>query len=111
MLVTAVIRPHKVQDVRDALRSIGSGSMTISEVQGFGNQRGHQEVYRGMVAQVDAVPHIRVDVVVSDGSVPDVVDHIVDAAETELVGDGKVWVIPVTDLVRIRTGESGVDAL
>ncbi len=110
-LVTAIIKPFKLDDVKEALRGLGIQGMTVSEVQGFGRQRGHTEVYRGAEYNVDFVPKVRVEVVTDDTEVRRVVDAIVDAARTDKIGDGKVWVVPVDDLVRIRTGEMGGDAL
>jgi nitrogen regulatory protein P-II 1 len=110
-LVTAIIKPFKLDDVKEALRGLGVQGMTVSEVQGFGRQRGHTEVYRGAEYTVDFVPKVRVEVVTDDTEARRVVDAIVDAARTDKIGDGKVWVVPVDDLVRIRTGEMGGDAL
>ena len=110
-LITAVLKPHKVEDVKEALKSIGVAGMTLSEVQGFGRQGGHVEVYRGAEYNVDFVPKIRLEVVVDDDQVTRVLDVIVVAARTDKIGDGKVWVTEVTDLVRIRTGEKGRDAI
>jgi nitrogen regulatory protein P-II 1 len=111
MLVTAVIRPHKLDKVRAALMAAGAAGMTVSPVTGYGRQAGHREVYRGQVWDTDASQRIKLELVVNDGAVGEVIDQIVDAAETELVGDGKIWALPVVELVRIRTGESGADAL
>ncbi len=110
-LVTAIIKPFKVDDVKEALRNVGVQGMTVSEVQGFGRQRGHTEVYRGTEYTVDFVPKIRVEVATDDATVTAVVQAIVDAARTDKIGDGKVWVVPIEDVVRIRTGEMGHDAL
>jgi nitrogen regulatory protein PII len=110
-LVTAIIKPFKLDDVKEALRGLGVQGMTVSEVQGFGRQRGHTEVYRGAEYTVDFVPKVRVEVVIDDTEARRVVDAIVTAARTDKIGDGKVWVLPVDDLVRIRTGEMGHDAL
>jgi len=110
-LVTAIIKPFKLDDVKDALRAVGIQGMTISEVQGFGRQRGHTEVYRGTEYTVDFVPKVRVEVVADDTDAAKAVQAIVDAARTDKIGDGKVWVVPVEDVVRIRTGEMGHDAL
>src|ERR1700677_3412484 len=110
-LITAIIKPFKLDDVKAALQEHGVAGMTVSEVQGFGRQRGHTEVYRGAEYKVDFVPKIRVEVVVDDESLPVVLDAIVNAAKTEKIGDGKVWSTAVDDLVRIRTGEQGHDAL
>jgi nitrogen regulatory protein PII len=110
-LVTAIVKPFKLDDVKDALRGVGVQGMTVSEVRGFGRQRGHTEVYRGAEYTVDFVPKAMVEVVVDDADVDRVVDAIVTAARTEKIGDGKVWIVPVEGLVRIRTGEKGHDAL
>jgi nitrogen regulatory protein PII len=110
-LVTAVVKPFKLDDVKQALHDLGIAGMTISEVQGHGRQRGHTEVYRGAEYIVDFVPKVRIELVVDDDSVARVVEAVVAAARTGQIGDGKVWTTPVDDLVRIRTGERGHDAL
>ena len=110
-LVTAIIKPFKLDDVKSALETYGIHGLTVSEVQGFGRQKGHTEVYRGAEYQVDFVPKIRIEVVVGDGDSEGVVGVIVKAANTGQIGDGKVWVTPVDDIVRVRTGERGADAL
>ena len=110
-LVTAVVKPFKLDDVKQALHDLGVAGMTVSEVQGHGRQRGHTEVYRGAEYTVDFVPKVRIEVVVDDGDVQRVIDAIVDSARTGQIGDGKVWASDVTDLVRIRTGERGAEAL
>ena len=110
-LVVAIIKPFKLDDVKEALRGVGIQGMTVSEVRGFGRQRGHTEVYRGAEYTVDFVPKVRVEVVTDDADAGRVVDAIVTAARTDKIGDGKVWVMPIDDLVRIRTGERGHDAL
>jgi nitrogen regulatory protein PII len=110
-LVTAVVKPFKLDDVKQALHDVGVAGMTVSEVQGHGRQRGHTEVYRGAEYVVDFVPKVRIEVVVDDDSVARVVEAVVEAARTGQIGDGKVWSTPVDDLVRIRTGERGHDAL
>ncbi len=110
-LITAIIKPFKLDDVKEALRTLGVQGMTVSEVQGFGRQRGHTEVYRGTEYTVDFVPKIRVEVATDDATATAVVQAIVDAARTDKIGDGKVWVVPIEDVVRIRTGEMGQDAL
>jgi nitrogen regulatory protein P-II 1 len=111
MLITAVIKPFKLDDVKEALEATGAAGMTVSEVQGFGRQRGHTEVYRGAEYTVAFTPKIKVEVVVEEGAVQGVVDAIVKAARTEKIGDGKIWVTPADYVVRIRTGETGTDAL
>ncbi len=110
-LITAIIKPFKLEDVKGALEGKGIQGMTVSEASGFGRQRGHTEVYRGAEYTVDLVPKVRVEVVVDDGDAASVVDAIVAAAQTGKIGDGKVWVVPVDSVVRVRTGESGPDAL
>lgn len=110
-LITAIIAPWKLDDVRAALEAAGIGGMTIGEVQGYGRQRGHTEVYRGAEYRVDFVPKLRIDVVVDDRDAGQIVDVIVNAARSGRIGDGKVWMTTVEDLVRIRTGERGSDAL
>ena len=110
-LITAVIKPHKWEDVREALETFGVTGMTVSEVSGYGRQKGHTEVYRGAEYSVDFVPKVRVEVVVDDAAVEKVVEVIVEAARTGKIGDGKVWVSPVDSVIRVRTGERGADAL
>jgi nitrogen regulatory protein P-II 1 len=110
-LVTAVIKPFKLDDVKDGLATLGVQGMTVSEVQGFGRQGGHSETYRGTEYKVLFTPKTRVEVVVDDDVADQVVDAIVAAARTEKIGDGKVWVTDVGNLVRIRTGERGADAV
>ena len=110
-LITAVIKPHKLDDVKSALGTAGVAGMTITEVKGFGRQGGHTETYRGAEYQVDFVPKLRVEVVVADGDADSVVDAIVSAAASDKIGDGKIWVTDVSDIVRIRTGERGDDAV
>jgi len=104
-LVTAVIKPHKWEEVRAALESVGVTGMTVSEVSGYGRQKGHTEVYRGAEYDISLVPKIRVEVVVDDADVDSVVETIVEAAKTGRIGDGKVWVTTVDNVVRVRTGE------
>ncbi|HUY86525.1 MAG TPA: P-II family nitrogen regulator [Acidimicrobiales bacterium] len=110
-LVTAVIKPFKLDEVKEAIRSVGIEGMTVTEVQGAGRQRGHTEVYRGAEYEVDLVPKVKVEVLTDDGQAPAVVDAIVNAARTGKIGDGKVWVTEAGDVVRVRTGERGSDAL
>jgi nitrogen regulatory protein P-II 1 len=110
-LVVAVLKPFKLDDVKEALKDLGVQGMTLTEAQGFGRQRGHTEVYRGAEYEVDFVPKIRLEVVVDDVQAEDVVDTIIRTAATGKIGDGKVWVAPVEAVVRVRTGERGVDAL
>jgi nitrogen regulatory protein P-II 1 len=110
-LITAVIKPFKLDEVKKALEVIGIQGMTVSEVQGFGRQRGHTEVYRGAEYTVDFVPKVRVEVLVDDGEAARVIEAIVAAASSGTIGDGKVWSTPVDEVVRVRTGERGPDAL
>ncbi|MBC3190756.1 P-II family nitrogen regulator [Pseudonocardia sp. C8] len=110
-LVTAIVKPFVLEDVKGALEQIGVLGLTISEVQGYGRQKGHTEVYRGAEYAVDFVPKVRVEVVVDDALQDKVVDAVVEAARTGKIGDGKVWVTPVETVVRVRTGERGTDAI
>ncbi|MFN8098901.1 MAG: P-II family nitrogen regulator [Dermatophilaceae bacterium] len=110
-LVTAVVKPHKLADVREALTALGIDGMTISEVSGYGRQRGHSEVYRGAEYVVDFVPKVRIEVLAHDRDVDDVVRACVSAARSGRIGDGKVWVVPVETVVRVRTGERDDDAV
>ena len=104
-LVTAVIKPHKWEDVRSALEMVGVTGMTVSEVSGYGRQKGHTEVYRGAEYDIALVPKIRLEIVVDDADVTEVVDTIVSTSRTGRIGDGKVWVVPVDSVVRVRTGD------
>ncbi|MEU7477495.1 P-II family nitrogen regulator [Lentzea sp. NPDC042327] len=110
-LVTAIIKPFTLDDVKGALEQLGVLGMTVSEVQGYGRQKGHTEVYRGAEYSVDFVPKIKIEVVVDDTAVDKVLEAVVEAARTGKIGDGKVWVTPVDAVVRVRTGERGSDAL
>jgi nitrogen regulatory protein P-II 1 len=110
-LITAVVKPFKLDDVKEALKGTGVQGMTVSEVQGFGRQRGHTEVYRGAEYTIDFRPKVRLEILVDDADVDRVIDVIVGAARTEEIGDGKVWVTDVDAVLRIRTGERGTDAL
>jgi nitrogen regulatory protein P-II 1 len=110
-LVTAIVKPFVLEDVKNALEQIGVLGMTVSEVQGYGRQKGHTEVYRGAEYSVDFVPKVRVEVVADDTNADKVVDAIVESARTGKIGDGKVWVTPVETVVRVRTGERGSDAV
>jgi nitrogen regulatory protein P-II 1 len=110
-LVTAVVKPFKLDDVKAALELRGVQGLTVGEVQGFGRQKGHTEVYRGAEYTVDLVPKVRVEVLVDDYDADAVVDAIVAASRTGKIGDGKVWVTPVDTVVRVRTGERGADAV
>ncbi len=110
-LVTAIIKPFKLDDVKDALKAIGVAGITVSEVRGFGRQGGHTETYRGAEYKIDFVPKVSLSVVIADEPVDGVVDAIVGAAATGKIGDGKIWVTDVERIVRIRTGEEGSDAI
>ena len=110
-LITAVIKPHKLDDVKSALEAFGIQGMTVSEANGYGRQRGHTEVYRGAEYTVAFVPKTRIEVLVDDADATRVVDVVVQAASTGSIGDGKVWSTPVGDVVRVRTGERGAEAL
>ena len=111
MLVTAIVKPFALGDVRAGLEQLDVSGVTVSEVSGYGRQRGHTEVYRGAEYSVDFVPKVRVEVVTDDALADKVVDAVVEAARTGKIGDGKVWVSPVDTVVRVRTGERGADAL
>jgi nitrogen regulatory protein P-II 1 len=110
-LIVAIIKPFKLDDVKDAVKDLGVQGLTVSDVQGFGRQRGHTEVYRGAEYTVDFVPKVRIEVLVDDTDTDRVVQRLLDTARTGKIGDGKVWVVPVDNAWRIRTGESGPDAL
>ena len=110
-LITAIIRPHALEAVKSELEALGVAGMTISQVQGYGRQRGHTEVYRGAEYQVDFVPKLRVEVLVDDQGLDEAVRAVVASARSGRMGDGKVWVIPIDDVARVRTGERGHDAL
>ena len=110
-LITAVIKPFKVEEVKEALEEIGIQGMTVFDARGFGRQKGHTEVYRGAEYQIDFVPKTRLELVIDDDLVDEAVKAIVTTARTDSIGDGKVWVVPVEQVVRIRTGEKGRDAL
>ena len=110
-LITAVVKPFKLDDVKVALETFGVQGMTVSEVQGFGRQRGHTEVYRGAEYSVSFVPKVRIEVLVDDADALSIIDVMVKAAQTGAIGDGKVWSTPVDEVVRVRTGERGAEAL
>ncbi len=110
-LITAILKPFTLDDVKGALEQLGVLGMTVSEVSGYGRQKGHTEVYRGAEYAVDFVPKVRIEVVVNDDQVDKTVDGIVEAARTGKIGDGKVWITPVDAVIRVRTGERGADAL
>ena len=109
-LVTGIVKPFRLDDVKEALKTRGVQGLTVSDVQGFGRQRGHTEVYRGAEYEVDFVPKVRVEVLVDDSDADAVAQTIVDAARTGKIGDGKVWVTTVDTVIRVRTGEAGPDA-
>ncbi len=109
--IEAIIRPFRIDDVREALAEIGVKGMTLTEVKGYGRQKGHTELYRGSEYQIDFLPKLKLEIVVADGLVDRVVDTIMNAARTGQVGDGKIFITTVEDAVRVRTGESGEDAL
>ncbi|MFA5520392.1 MAG: P-II family nitrogen regulator [Castellaniella sp.] len=110
-MIVAIIKPFKLDEVRETLSEIGVSGLTVSEVKGFGRQKGHTELYRGAEYVVDFLPKIRIDVVVPAVMADDVIDAIIKAAFTGKIGDGKIFVLPVEQTIRIRTGESGMDAL
>ena len=110
-LVTAIVKPFKLEDVKSALETLGVLGLTVSEVRGYGRQKGHTEVYRGAEYTVDLVPKVRVEILVDDLDADKVVETVVEAARTGKIGDGKVWVTQVESFVRVRTGERGADAL
>ena len=110
-LITAIIKPFKLDDVKAALQAFGVHGMTVTESTGYGRQRGHTEVYRGAEYQIDLVPKVRVEVLCDDEDVEDLIGVVVKAAQTGRIGDGKVWCVPVETAVRVRTGERGPDAL
>ena len=110
-LITAVIKPFKLDEVKDALKAAGIAGMTVGEVRGFGRQGGHTETYRGAEYQIDFVPKVVLEAVVDDGQADLVVDTIAKAAATGKIGDGKIWVTEVDRIIRIRTGEEGADAV
>ena len=110
-LITSIIKPFKLDDVKTALREAGVQGMTVSEVQGFGRQRGHTEVYRGQEYTIDFVPKVRVEILADEDQVDHVVDALVSAARTDKIGDGKIWITDVSSVIRIRTGERDHDAI
>jgi nitrogen regulatory protein P-II 1 len=111
MLVTAIVKPFTLGDVKAALERLGVLGMTVSEVQGYGRQKGHTEIYRGVEYSVDFVPKMRIEVVVDEAQVDKTIDALIEATRTGKIGDGKIWVTPVETVVRVRTGERGLDAL
>ncbi|MGW4226609.1 P-II family nitrogen regulator [Streptomyces bauhiniae] len=110
-LITAVLKPHRLDEVKSALRDLGIDGLTVTEASGYGRQRGHTEVYRGAEYVVDLVPKVRLELVVEDAVAEEAIEAIVQAARTGKIGDGKVWSVPVETVVRVRTGERGPDAL
>jgi nitrogen regulatory protein P-II 1 len=110
-LIVGIIKPFKLDDVKDALKDLGVHGLTVSDVQGFGRQRGHTEVYRGAEYTIDFVPKVRIEILAEEGDVDRITSKLVETARTGKIGDGKVWVIPVEGVTRIRTGEAGPDAL
>jgi nitrogen regulatory protein P-II 1 len=110
-LITAIVKPFAIDDIKSAVEKAGVLGLTVTEVQGYGRQKGHTEVYRGAEYDIDFIPRIKVEVLVNDGSVDRVVDGIISAAHTGEIGDGKIWVSPVEVVARVRTGERGEDAI
>jgi nitrogen regulatory protein P-II 1 len=110
-LITAIVKPHQLDEVKTTLQEIGVHGLTVTEASGYGRQRGHTEVYRGAEYRVDLVPKVRIEVVVEDADAEPVIEAIVKTARTGKIGDGKVWAVPVETVVRVRTGERGPDAL
>ena len=110
-LIVAIIKPFKVDDVKEAVKELGVQGLTVSDVQGFGRQRGHTEVYRGAEYTVDFVPKVRIEILADDNDVDRIVAKLLEVARTDKIGDGKVWTVPIGNAWRIRTGESGSDAL
>ena len=110
-LITAIVKPAKVDDIKVALQAAGIAGMTVSETRGFGRQKGHTEIYRGAEDTVDFIPKVRIEVLVEDGEAQSIIDVIVNTASTGSIGDGKLWVTNVEQVIRIRTGERGGDAL
>ncbi len=110
-MITAVVKPHKFDDVKDALIAAGVSGMTVTEVRGFGRQGGHSETYRGTEYKLDFIPKIKLEIVVDESNVDSVMDVIAGAARTDKIGDGKIWVSEISDILRIRTGERGPDSI
>ena len=110
-LIKAIVKPFKLEEVKDALAEIGVEGMTVSEVKGFGRQKGHTEIYRGSEYTVDFLPKSMIEIAVTDDLADKVIDKIIDAAKTDKIGDGKVFVLPIEDAVRIRTGDRGDEAV
>lgn len=110
-LITAIIKPHQLETVKEALEAFGVHGMTVSEASGYGRQRGHSEVYRGAEYQIDFVPKVRMEILAEDDDAGPITDVILGAARTGRIGDGKIWIVPVDAVVRVRTGEQGPGAL
>ena len=110
-LVTAIVKPFKLDDVKEALKGLAIPGMTVTEVRGFGRQRGHTEVYRGAEYEVEFSPKVRIEIVVEDLEAKQVADAVMEAARTGKIGDGKIWIAPIEEVMRVRTGEMGRDAL
>ena len=110
-LITAIIKPHQLETVKEALEAFGVPGLTVTEAQGYGRQRGHSEVYRGAEYQIDFVPKVRMEILAEDDDAGPITDVILGAARTGRIGDGKIWIIPVEAVVRVRTGEPGPGAL
>ena len=110
-LVVGIVKPFKLDDVKSAVQEFGVHGLTMTEVQGFGRQRGHTEVYRGAEYTIDFVPKVKIEILVEDDDAPRVAETITEAARTGKIGDGKVWIVPVESVYRIRTGEAGTDAI
>ena len=109
--IEAIIKPFKLEDVKEALKDIGIQGLTVTEVKGFGRQKGHTELYRGAEYVIDFLPKIKLEIIVSDDMVTKVVDAIIESARTGKIGDGKIFILPMEEVIRIRTGERGEDAL
>lgn len=110
-LITAIVKPFKLDDIKTAIEALGLSGMTVSEASGYGRQRGHTEVYRGAEYRIDLVPKVRVELLVNDAQVDEVIERIIATANTQRIGDGKIWVTHVEEVVRVRTGERGASAL
>ena len=110
-LITAIIKPFKLDEVKEALQALGIKGLTVSDVRGFGRQRGHTEVYRGAEYKIDFVPKVQIELLAEDDEAPGLAEAIIESARTGKIGDGKVWIQPVDDVYRVRTGEAGSEAL
>ncbi len=109
--IEAIIKPFKLDDVKEALNKIGIKGMTVSDVKGYGRQKGHKEIYRGAEYEVDFIPKTKIEIIIDAGQVDQVVETIREAANTDKIGDGKIFVLPIEEVVRVRTGEKGHDAI